>query len=306
MTYHIPVLLDEVIKLLNIKPEGIYMDCTIGFGGHSESIINKLNSKGLLIGLDLDPYALKKTEGKLSQYKNISLHNCSYSVFPQILEKMGIKKVDGFLFDFGISSYQIDSEHRGFSYMKNSPLDMRFNNTDSNIPTAEDVINTITEKNLSTALKKYGDLQNHLNIAKCIINERGKKPIHTTFDLKNAICKALPYENYKKLSIVFQVVRILVNDEIETIKNTLKNTIDYLKIGGRIAIISFHSIEDRIVKHFFKDQVIYTDLSYQIEYKNSNSKFKIITKKPLIESHAKVTNNPRSRSAKLRVAERIK
>ena len=129
--------------------------------------------------------------------------------------------------------------------------------------------------------------------------------IFQNFDLKNAICKALPYENYKKLSIAFQVVRILVNDEIETIKNTLKNTIDYLKIGGRIAIISFHSIEDRIVKHFFKDQVIYTDLSYQIEYENSNSKFKIITKKPLIESHAKVTNNPRSRSAILRVAEKV-
>ena len=167
MTYHIPVLLDEVIKLLNIKPEGIYMDCTIGFGGHSESIISKLNSNGLLIGLDLDPYALKKTKEKLSQYKNISLHNCSYSVFPQILEKMGIKKVDGFLFDFGISSYQIDSEHRGFSYMKNSPLDMRFNNADSNISTAEDVINTISEKNLSTALKKYGDLDKPTKVFVC-------------------------------------------------------------------------------------------------------------------------------------------
>ena len=129
MNYHVPVLLDEVINLLDIKPEGIYMDCTVGFGGHAESILNKLDSRGLLIGLDLDPYALNKTKEKLSQkFKNISLHNCSYSVFPQILEKLGIKEIDGFLFDLGISSYQIDSGHRGFSYMKDASLDMRFNN----------------------------------------------------------------------------------------------------------------------------------------------------------------------------------
>ena len=307
MNYHIPVLLDEVINLLDINPEGIYMDCTVGFGGHSESILNNLSSKGLLIGLDLDPYALNKTKEKLSQqFENISLHNCSYSVFPQILEKMGIKEIDGFLFDLGISSYQIDSEHRGFSYMKDASLDMRFNNESANTKTAKELINTISEEELSNSLKKYGDIQKHARIARCIVDERKKKQINTTYELKKVLSKALPYESYKKLSIVFQVIRILVNDEIETIKRTLELTLQYLKIGGRIAIISFHSIEDRIIKHFFKDLVIYKDLSYDIHSQNVNQGLRIITKKPIMESKKNIYKNPRARSAKLRVAERIK
>ena len=306
MKHHIPVLLDEVIKMLNIKPEGIYMDCTIGFGGHSELILNQLNSRGKLIGLDLDPYALEQSKRKLSQLnKNISLHNCCYSVFPQILEKVGINKVDGFLFDLGISSYQIDSTHRGFSYMKNASLDMRFNNNDSNTKSAKDIINTISEKKLSDALKMYGDIKEHLRIAKSIVSYRQKKILSTTIDLKNAICNVLPYENYKKLSQVFQVIRILVNNEIENLKKTLKATLDYLAINGRIAIISFHSIEDRIVKHFFKDKVIYKNLSYDIEYSFKNVELKVLTKKPIIESDQNIKRNSRSRSAKLRVAERV-
>ena len=307
MNYHIPVLLDEAIRILDIKPEGIYMDCTVGFGGHSELLLEKLNSKGILIALDLDPYALEKAKIKLSQQnKNISLHNCSYSVFPQILEKMGIKKVDGFLFDLGISSYQVDSGHRGFSYMKNAPLDMRFNHKDTNTITAKDLINTITQNELSNALKLYSNIPNYSKISKNIIVARNKKQIHSTFDLKQAICQALPYENYKKLSQVFQVVRILVNNEIETIKETLKLTIDYLKIGGKIAVISFHSIEDRIIKHFLKNLTIYKNLSYDIEYQHSSAKLKILTKKPIVESNAGVKLNPRSSSAKLRCAERVK
>ena len=282
------------------------MDCTVGFGGHAESIIQNLDSKGLLIGLDLDPYALDETKKRLSQFsENISLHNCSYSVFPQILEKLGINEVDGFLFDFGISSFQIDTAHRGFSYMKNAPLDMRFNNNDPDSKTAQDIINTISKDELSHALKVYGDLREHLKISNSIIKSRDTKRMSTTFDLKNAICEVLPYENYSKLSIVFQVIRILVNDEINTIKSTLKQTVDYLRTGGRIAAISFHSIEDRIVKHFFKDQTIYKNSSYDIEYKDSNSKIKVITKKPVVESSKKIHENPRSRSAKLRVAERL-
>ena len=306
MRHHIPVLLDDVVKFLDIKPEGIYMDCTIGFGGHSKSIIKKLNKRGLLIGLDLDPYALNETEKKLNQYnKNVSLHNCSYSVFPQILEKLGIDKIDGFLFDLGISSYQIDSEQRGFSYMKNSKLDMRFNNNDQNIKTAKNIVNSLSEKSLSEAFKDYGDLHDNDKIAKAIINARAKKEISTTFELKEILTKALPYINYKKLSVIFQVIRILVNDEINTFKNTLKQTINYLKIGGKIAVISFHSIEDRIVKHFFKDGVIYKNTAYDIEYKDLNHKIKVLTKKPIVETFASIKNNRRSRSAKLRVAERI-
>ena len=283
MKHHIPVLLDEVIKMLNIKPEGIYMDCTIGFGGHSELILNKLNSKGKLIGLDLDPYALEQSKKRLSQLnKNISLHNCCYSVFPQILEKVGINKIDGFLFDLGISSYQIDSTHRGFSYMRNATLDMRFNDSDDNIKSAKDLINTISEKELSDALKLYADIKEHVRIAKSIINYRQKKILSTTIDLKDAICNALPYENYKKLSQVFQVIRILVNNEIDNLKKALKSTVDYLAINGKIAIISFHSIEDRIIKHFFKNKVIYKNSTYDIEYSFNNIELKVLTKKPII------------------------
>ena len=292
--------------MLNIKPEGIYMDCTIGFGGHSELILNKLNSKGKLIGLDLDPYALEQSKKRLSQLnKNISLHNCCYSVFPQILEKLGINKIDGFLFDLGISSYQIDSTHRGFSYMRNATLDMRFNDSDDNIKSAKDLINTISEKELSDALKLYADIKEHVRIAKSIINYRQKKILSTTIDLKDAICNALPYENYKKLSQVFQVIRILVNNEIDNLKKALKSTVDYLAINGKIAIISFHSIEDRIIKHFFKNKVIYKNSTYDIEYSFNNIELKVLTKKPIIESNNNVKRNSRSRSAKLRVAERI-
>jgi 16S rRNA (cytosine1402-N4)-methyltransferase len=219
---------------------------------------------------------------------------------------MGIKQIDGFLFDLGISSHQIDSEHRGFSYMKDASLDMRFNNCDNERMTAEEIINNISEEELSDSLKKYGDIQKHARIAKCIVNERKKKRISTTFDLKKVLSKALPYESYKKLSIVFQVIRILVNNEIEVIKQTLELLLHYLKIGGRIAVISFHSVEDRIIKHFFKDLVIYKDLSYSIASQNLNHKLKIITKKPIIESKSNLYKNPRARSAKLRVAERIK
>ena len=293
---------DEVVDLLDIKSKGIYMDCTIGFGGHSLNIINKLDPKGYLIGMDLDPYALEESKKKLKKHNNFSLHNQSYSAFPQILEKMGIEKVDGFLFDLGISSHQVDSEHRGFSYMKDSPLDMRFNNHDNNQLTAKDIINTINLERLVFAFKEYTNLKNPKFIASKLIEYRKIRKINSTFDLRNAIKSIINSDSYKVLAQIFQAIRIVVNNEIETIKKTLTYTLDYLKIGGRIAIISFHSVEDRIVKHFFKNQTIYKNNSYEIEYQNLNKKLKIITKKPVYETK---TQNSRSRSAKLRVAERI-
>mgnify|MGYP001383009638 FL=1 len=293
---------DEVINLLDIKSKGIYMDCTIGFGGHSKSILERLDSDGKLIGIDLDPYALEKTKKKLVKHDNFSLHNNSYSAFPQILEKMGIEKVDGFLFDLGISSHQVDSEQRGFSYMKNAPLDMRFNNKDNNQPSAKDIINSINLKNLTFALKEYTNLKSPKYLAEKIVEYRKFKKIETTFDLRNAINEIIKSDSYKVLSQIFQAIRMVVNDEIEIIKKTLISTLDYLKKGGRIAIISFHSIEDRIIKHFFKSLTIYKNNTYDIEYQNFNKEFKLITKKPILN---KDTNNNRARSAKLRVAERI-
>ena len=293
---------DEVIDLLDIKSKGIYMDCTIGFGGHSKSILERLDSDGKLIGIDLDPYALEKTKKKLVKHDNFSLHNNSYSAFPQILEKMGIEKVDGFLFDLGISSHQVDSEQRGFSYMKNAPLDMRFNNKDNNQPSAKDIINSINLKNLTFALKEYTNLKSPKYLAEKIVEYRKFKKIETTFDLRNAINEIIKSDSYKVLSQIFQAIRMVVNNEIEIIKKTLISTLDYLKKGGRIAIISFHSIEDRIIKHFFKNLTIYKNNTYDIEYQNFNKEFKLITKKPILN---KDTNNNRARSAKLRVAERI-
>tara|TARA_S200000501_G_scaffold78715_1_gene70496 strand:+ start:9203 stop:10114 length:912 start_codon:yes stop_codon:yes gene_type:complete len=302
MNHHIPIMKDEVVDLLDIKSKGIYMDCTIGFGGHSLNILNKLDPEGYLIGMDLDPYALDESRKKLKKHNNFSLHNQSYSAFPQILEKMGIEKVDGFLFDLGISSHQVDSEHRGFSYMKDSPLDMRFNNDDNNQLTAQDIINSINLERLVFAFKEYTNLKNPRFIARKLIEYRKTRKIDSTLDLRNAIKSIINSDSYKVLSQIFQAIRIIVNNEIDTIKKTLTYTLDYLKIGGRIAIISFHSVEDRIVKHFFKNQTIYKNNSYEIEYQNLNKKLKTITKKPIYETK---TQNSRSRSAKLRVAERI-
>ena len=293
---------DEVIDLLDIKSKGIYMDCTIGFGGHSLNILEKLGPDGQLIGIDLDPYALEKTKEKLNKHNNISLHNSSYSAFPQILEKMGIEKVDGILFDLGISSYQVDTEHRGFSYMKDASLDMRFNNKNKSQLSAKDIINQINLDDLIYAFKKYTNLKRPTYIAEKIIEHRKTSKINTTFDLRNTIKLIVKSDSYKILSQIFQALRIIVNNEIEILKKTLISTLNYLKIGGRIAIISFHSIEDRIVKHFLKSTTIYKDNSYDIEYQNLNKEFKLITKKPILETS---TINSRARSAKLRVAERI-
>ena len=297
MSYHIPILTNEIVDRLKIKSDGVYMDCTMGFGGHSESIVKKLNSKGNLIGIDLDPYALKMAKEKLKgKYKNIIFSNSSYIDFPNILNSHGIKEVDGFLFDLGISSYQVDSEHRGFSYRFNGPLNMKFNQSDEN-ESAEHILNSYSEKELSEIIKVYGEERYHKRIAKSIVEKRKRKKITNTFDLKEIVLSAIPFYSNKVLSRVFQSIRITVNDEINIIKNTLPKAVNYLKVGGRIAVISFHSIEDRIIKHFFKD--------------NSNTnlidppKLKIITKKPILASKNEQKDNRRSKSAKLRIAEKI-
>jgi len=236
--------------------------------------------------------AKEKLQGK---YKNIIYSNSSYIDFPDILISHGIKEVDGFLFDLGISSYQIDSEHRGFSYRFNGPLNMNFNQNSTN-NNAEHIINKYSEKELSDIIRIYGEERYHRRIAKSIVEKRKKKKIKDTFDLKQVIIDAIPFYSNKVLSRVFQSIRITVNDEINIIKKTLPKAVNFLKVGGRIAVISFHSIEDRIIKHFFKDN----------SSSNLNSsKLKIITKKPIIAGDYEQRNNRRSKSAKLRIAEKI-
>ena len=307
MNHHVPILCNEVVENLVLIPGGIYMDCTVGFGGHSEKILNKLNTDGMLIGMDIDPYALKESNKKLGQhYKNFCLYNCSYIDFPEAIRKNKLKKVDGLLFDLGISSYQVNTAHRGFSYSHDGPLDMRFNPNDNATKTAKDVLSNLSEDEISNYIKDYGEEKNHKRIAKSIINEIQKNKLNTTTDLKNAICKVIPEKHSNKtLSRVFQAIRIVANDEINTLKETLKLSYEYLNKGGRIAIITFHSIEDRIVKHFLKDSTIYKKSSYNIEFKTTDRMFKQITKKPIYPSSDEIKKNPRARSAKLRIAERV-
>ena len=299
---HIPILLKEVTKMLVNDLNGTYVDCTVGLGGHSSSILNKLNKNGFLIGIELDPYALSIAKKKLSNsYKNYSLHNTSYKYFPEILNESGIKKVNGFLFDLGISSYQVDSKHRGFSYLQDESLDMRFN-PDIGI-TAKEYINNISECELINLFKYYSDIRSPKKIASSIIEYRKKKQMNTTFDLKNSICKIS--NNYKVFSQVFQCIRIGVNDEIETLKSTLKNIGKHLEIGGRVAIITFHSIEDRIIKHFLKNSFIADLENYYNKDEVVLENFKMLTKKPIVPTANEIKNNYRARSAKLRIAERI-
>ena len=301
---HFPVLLNEVIKGLVTNTSGIYIDCTLGFGGHSGAILNKLDKKGFLIGLDLDSHALDEAKEKLHDINNkrFSLHHSSYKEFPKILSDLSIEKVDGFLFDLGISSYQIDSEHRGFSYSKEGPLNMRFNEYDKQ--TAKEYLEKITEFELANIIRIYAEIGNSKKIAREIVKRRNDNKMHTTLDLKKAISKALNNNSNKILSRVFQAIRIGVNDEIQSFKNILKVAPEFLKNGGRIAVISFHSIEDRIVKHFFKNSVIIDEADYyKKDLIKSNAKLKIITKKPIIATKKEILLNKRSRSAKLRIAE---
>ena len=306
MRQHVPILCEEVVENLIKKTEGIYMDCTVGFGGHSNQILKKISSKGKLLGIEIDPYALEKSDKKLSQhYKNFSLYNCSYVNFPQILIKNKLKKIDGFLFDLGISSYQVDSAHRGFSYSSDGPLDMRFNPCNSKIKTAKEILEKISEDELAINIKVFGEEKKYRRISKNIIKSRETKSLNTTDDLKKAICNVIPEKNKNKtLSRVFQAIRIMVNDELNILKNTLIKSTEHLNVGGRIAVISFHSIEDRIIKHFFKNNVIYKHSTYDIEYYNKR-KLKEINKKPIVPSESEIKNNLRARSAKLRIAERI-
>ena len=217
---------------------------------------------------------------------------------------MKISKVDGLVGDLGISSYQIDSGYRGFSYMNNGNLDMRFDNK-SGI-SAKELLNNINDLELSKIIKQFGQEKQHKKIAKNIVKYSKKGEMNTTFDLKDAI-KEMVNERYlnKTLSRVFQAIRIISNEEMNTLKDTLKKTFNYLNKGGRIAVITFHSIEDRIIKHFFKDSVIYKNSTYEIEFKLKENVFKLVNKKPITPNSQEIKDNPRSRSAKLRIAERV-
>ena len=296
--YHNPVLLKESIIGLNINPNGIYVDATFGGGGHSTEILNNLNSSGRLIAFDQDQDAI---ENKILD-KRVSLVKSNFKYLNNYLNYFQINKIDGLLADFGISSYQIDNEKRGFSTRFDSELDMRMNNSQKT--DAKAIINDYKKDQLEYIFRNFGELKNYKRVTEKIISERTKKYIDTTNDLKT-ILKSLTNskEENKFFAKVFQAIRIEVNDELEVIKTLLDKSLKYLKKGGRLVCISYHSLEDRLVKKFIQNGGFTNETSTDL-YGNKDLKLKKIGKM-ITPSEKEIIKNNRSRSAKLRIAERI-
>jgi len=306
--HHIPVLLNEVITGLNIKPSGIYVDCTMGGGGHSSEILKKLSSSGKLIGFDKDIDACKVCSEKFENNSNVQIYNSDFKNAPEILKDLS-GQIDGVLIDLGVSSYQIDSAERGFSFLHNARLDMRMNRSQK--LTAYDVVNFYSEKDLLRILYDYGEEQNAKNIVKNILLARAQKPIETTFELKDIIEKSFPKKViYGKGGVskqTFQAIRIEVNQELEGLKTCIESLIKFLKPGGRFAIISFHSLEDRIVKNAFKDACTgcICPPKTPVCICGHHAVAKAITRKPTIASQEELNYNSRASSAKLRIIEKL-
>lgn len=293
---HIPVMLNEVMALLDPKENDVMVDCTMGLGGHSEAILKKVGPCGRLIGIDRDEQALRLVRERLKSYREQAhFIQGDFRNLDSILGELKIAKVNGILLDLGISSFQLDDAQRGFSFQADGPLDMRM---DQNNPvSAFDLVNSMSENELSLILRNYGEERWHNRIARQIIRQRGVHPIATTRDLKEIVLKAVPHKPYGGERIhpatrTFQAIRIAVNGELESLEMALDKYFDFLAPGGRIAVIAFHSLEDRIVKNKFRAFA-------------KEGKIRLMVKKPLRPSDEECRENSRSRSAKLRAAERI-
>ncbi len=304
---HKSVLLEESINGLNIKKDGIYVDGTLGGAGHSEEILKRLTNEGLLIGIDRDEDALNSAKKRLEKYNNVKFVHGNHDEIKNILQTLNIDKVDGILFDLGVSSYQLDERNRGFSYIGNSALDMRMDKTQE--LTAEQIVNEYSEDELSDIIYKYGEERFAKSIAKNICLERKKSRIVSTGELVHIIENSIPkskQNNGHPAKRTFQAIRIEVNNEIKPLYNTILESIKLLKNEGRIAVITFHSLEDRAVKEAFIEAegkcTCPKDLPYCIC--NYKSYGKIITKKPIIPTIEEQMENSRSKSAKLRIFER--
>ncbi len=306
---HYSVMLNEVIEALNIKSDGIYVDATLRYAGMSKEILKRLNKDGLLIGIDQDKEAREYSKGELDKIgSNYKIVADNFVNLKRILEELGIVGIDGIIFDLGFSSPQIDEDNRGFSFMKDSNLDMRMN-TDNKLD-AKYVINNYSEDDLTKYFYQYGEEKLSSVIAKRIVKEREKREIKTTFELTDIIMSATGanyyYKNHPERKI-FQAIRIMVNDELNVLEKVLPDAINLLNSKGRIAVISFHSLEDRIVKNVFKDYSEVDELvkglpEIPLEYQ---AKLKIVNKKPITASEEELKINSRSHSAKLRVGEKI-
>ncbi len=306
---HVSVLLNECIENLNIKPDGIYVDGTMGGAGHSLEIVKKLSEKGMLIGIDRDEEALAVAKERLKKFNNVKYVHDNHDNIDEIIKNLNIKGVDGILLDLGVSSYQIDEKTRGFTYMDDGPLDMRMDKSQK--LTAEYIVNNYKEQDLARIIFEYGEEKFSRKIARNICEYRKNKKIETTGELVKIIEKSIPGKFREKNSHpakrTFQAIRIEVNNEIEPLYNTIKNSITALNSKGRLCVITFHSLEDRMVKKAYVDAegkcTCPKDLPYCVC--GNVSLGKIITKKPILPTEKEMQENSRSRSAKLRVFEKI-
>ena len=306
---HISVLLNECIEGLNIKEDGIYVDGTLGGAGHSSEIIKNLCERGRLIGIDQDKDALKAAKEELKDYNNVTFVHSNFYNIENILHDLNIAGVDGILMDLGVSSYQLDNGERGFSYMQDAPLDMRMNRENS--LSAYEVINSYSEEDVFRIIKDYGEEKFAKRIANFIINKRKEKNIESTLELVDVIRAAIPAKARREgphpAKRTFQAIRIEVNKELEIIEKTIRDGVERLNVGGRMAIITFHSLEDRIVKTVYKNLAnpCTCPSSFPVCVCNKKPIVKIITRKPIEASKEELDYNPRSRSAKLRIIEKI-
>lgn len=306
---HVPIMLDAVLEGLDIKSDGIYVDGTLGGAGHSYEIARRLSDKGRLIGIDQDKDAIEAASKRLSEFKNVTIVRNNYVNMKSILSELGIEKVDGILLDLGVSSYQFDNKDRGFSYREDAPLDMRMDQ--SSDVTAQDILNDYSEDELRRIISGYGEEKFANRIASGIVRYRSEKKIETTFELNEIIKSAIPAAARRKggnpCKKTYQAIRIELNNELNILEDTLDEMIDVLKPGGRLNIITFHSLEDRIVKNKFKtaEDPCICPPEFPICTCGRVSKGRIITKKPIVADEEELRVNPRSSSAKLRVFEKV-
>lgn len=306
---HVSVLLNECIEGLNIKGNGIYADGTLGGGGHSSEILKKLSREGTLIGIDQDKDALKAAGNRLQDFENVKFVHSNFYNIDSILDDLNIEGIDGMLMDLGVSSYQLDEGDRGFSYMQDAPLDMRMNR--ENQLSAYEVVNEYGEEELYRIIRDYGEEKFAKRIAKFIVEKREINPIKTTLELVEIIKAAIPAKARREgphpAKRTFQAIRIEVNSELSILNKAIEDGVNRLNKGGRMAIITFHSLEDRIVKVKFKE--LATSCTCPREFPicicGGSAKVKIISRKAIEPSREEIEENPRSRSAKLRIIEKI-
>lgn len=306
---HVSVLLNESVDGLEIKKDGIYADGTMGGGGHSEAIAKRLSKNGVLIGIDRDLEALAASRKRLENYQNVLYVHNNYKNIKDVLLELEIDKIDGAALDLGVSSYQLDNRERGFSYMEDAPLDMRMNR-ESDF-SAYDVVNTYSEEKLASIFFEYGEERFSRKIASIICDRRKQAPIETTLELVDIIKAAIPerfrQKNSHPAKRTFQAIRIEVNGELRDLRNAIDNFFDVLKPGGRLSVITFHSLEDRIVKQAFNSYATGCTCppDFPICVCGNKPRGKVITRKPILPTDEECEANKRSKSAKLRIVEKL-